>query len=81
MRSYAGLFRAAFDVYETLHWPKPASPAEEMAHGQQLVMFLTDHVLPESLAYTDAESDKAEPAKAIHPTSIWDCIFGPHRRR
>lgn len=80
--SYAGLFRSAFDlhrfdVYEALHWPKPSSPAKEITHGQQLILFLSDHIIPDDLDYLDAEEDEGEDEddKSSH-RSFWKRLFG-----
>lgn len=80
--SYAGLFRSAFDlhrgdVYAALRWPKPTSPAEEMAQGQRLMLYLTDHVVPQGLTYADVENLKPEAAASEkRPTSFWKWLFG-----
>jgi len=58
--SYAGLFRSAFDlhrfdVYESLGWPRPASPETERARGTELTLYLLEGTGAQGIVYVREE--------------------------
>lgn len=78
---YAGLLRSGFDlhrldVYESLHWPKPASPAAERAHGAELTLYLLEGEGVKDVAYEYGEEENENDEgtnQTVFPT-VWDWI-------
>ena len=66
--SYAGLLRSAFDlhrfdVYESLHWPRPISPETERACGAELILFLSDGTGAREIVYVQDQEEKKQKGK------------------
>jgi hypothetical protein len=81
---YTGLLRSGFDlhrfdVYEELHWPEPASPATERAHGVELTLYLLEGIGARDIAYTheegrpQSEGDAAADRPAFRSMWEWIC--------
>jgi hypothetical protein len=72
---YAGLLRSAFDlhrfeVYESLHWPKPAAPEVERAHGIELTLYLLEGAGAQGIVYTHEEKEEKESDEGNE--TVWD---------
>jgi hypothetical protein len=80
---YTGLLRSGFDlhrfdVYDDLHWPKPATPENEREQGVELTLYLLDGIGAKDVVYTheeenpQSESDTAADQPASR--SVWEWI-------